>query len=346
MKRSANLIFALLRVALGVGLLAYLAVSGAIDWTALTQLATAWRAALGAVLILLADVALTSWRLALLMKPLGLSLPFAAALRLGMIGTFFNFCLPGGTGGDAVRIYYAMAGNRGRRTEIATIILLDRAVGMFALLLCPLLIAPGFLELVASSPAIGWLLIGAAGVAAGMALVVLLGCSPLVRDLRLAQWTFKKLPLGHHLERMLSTVYAYRRYPAAVAAAVGISLLAHGTVIAAALIVAQATNPAGAAWEMSLLIPLGFLANALPVTPGGLGVGEAAFSRLFALAGLDGGAETMLGWRLLMLVPSGIGLLLYLQGHRQLVHKVTAHEAGTGSRQPAIPSPCRETVCS
>ncbi len=322
MRPKAKLIFTLLRLGLGGGLIVYLAMSGAIDWSALGQLAAAWPVALAGALILIVDVALTSWRLAVLMKPLGLRLPVIAAIRLGMIGTFFNLCLPGGTGGDAVRIFYAMQGNRGRRTEIATVILLDRAVGMFALLLCPLLVAPLFPSLVASSPAMGWLLVGAACAAAAMVLALVIGC--VVRNSRPARWAFETLPLGGHFRRILNTVHAYGSHLGTVVAVVGISLLAHSTVIATALLVADVTNPSGAALEMSLLIPLGFLANALPLTPGGLGVGEAAFERLFALAGLPGGAETILGWRLLMLAPSGVGLLLYLQGHKQLVHQTPA----------------------
>ena len=58
----------------------------------------------------------------------------------------------------------------------------------------------------------------------------------------------------------------------------------------------------------------------MPLTPGGLGVGEAVFDHLFALAGLAGGAETMLGWRVLMVGVSLLGLVFYLQGDRRFVH--------------------------
>ena len=71
---------------------------------------------------------------------------------------------------------------------------------------------------------------------------------------------------------------------------------------------------------MAVLIPLGHLANTLPITPGGLGVGEAAFNKLFALAGLEGGAETLLGWRLLTLLLGLVGLVFYLQGRKRFVH--------------------------
>jgi uncharacterized membrane protein YbhN (UPF0104 family) len=66
---------------------------------------------------------------------------------------------------------------------------------------------------------------------------------------------------------------------------------------------------------------LGFLANTLPVTPGGLGVGEAAFKMLFSMAGLAGGAEVLLGWRLLMILMGLLGLAFYVQGHTRFIHE-------------------------
>jgi hypothetical protein len=62
---------------------------------------------------------------------------------------------------------------------------------------------------------------------------------------------------------------------------------------------------------------LGMLANALPVTPGGIGVGEAAFEQLFALAGgVAGGAMLILSWRIGMLPICLLGLIFYAFGIR------------------------------
>ncbi len=89
------------------------------------------------------------------------------------------------------------------------------------------------------------------------------------------------------------------------------------------LLIAQVTNPAGASRLMALLIPLGFAANGLPLTPGGLGVGEAAFDTLFQLAGFTGGAVALLGWRMLMLLLSLPGLILYLFAKK---HAIVSHQ--------------------
>jgi uncharacterized membrane protein YbhN (UPF0104 family) len=66
-----------------------------------------------------------------------------------------------------------------------------------------------------------------------------------------------------------------------------------------------------------LLALLGMVANALPITPGGLGVGEAAFEGLFRMVGYSGGARIILAWRVGMLALCFLGSALYIAGARR-----------------------------
>jgi uncharacterized protein (TIRG00374 family) len=318
-KSVRHTIFALLRTAVGIGLLVYLGLSGAIQWQSLWGLLLRWRVTLAALVLLWVDVVLMAWRLAVLLKPCGFYLSIRSALRLTLIGIFFNSFLPGSTGGDVIKVFYAAQGNRGRRTEVATVILLARAVGMFALLLLPLLLAPLFPQLIRSMPVLRDLLRLAALLALLMLAGLLVCFSSRVRNSLLLTWIFQKLPGGAYLETVLDTVHRYRRSFGTLVAVLIISLVTHVFATGITLLAGQATNPAGFAWDMVELIPLGHLANTLPLTPGGLGVGEAAFEALYAQAGFSGGAETLLGWRLLSLVIGLVGLGYYLQGRRQFV---------------------------
>jgi uncharacterized membrane protein YbhN (UPF0104 family) len=58
----------------------------------------------------------------------------------------------------------------------------------------------------------------------------------------------------------------------------------------------------------------------LPLTPGGLGVGESAYNVLFKMAGLEGGAEALLCWRIWRAAVGLIGLILYLRGPGRTVY--------------------------
>ena len=318
MKKATRIIFATLRSTVGIGLLIYLAVSGAINWSSLRGLGSVWPVTLAALALLMADLVVSAWRLCLLMKPRGLHLSLASSTRLTLMGTFFNACLPGSTSGDMVKIYYASEGNRGRRTELTTIILLDRASGMFALMLWPLIVAPFFPQIIGSSPVLRGLLWAAAAVVTAMIAGIAIGLSSRLRTSRFLTVIFRRLPLGAYADKVFDTAHLYRRHKRILLAAVIISLGIHTMTVGVTMLIAQAIN--AFAWEMSLLIPLGFLANALPLTPGGLGIGEAAFNKLFAMAALTGGAEILLGWRVLTVLLGLAGLAFYLQGRKHFVH--------------------------
>jgi uncharacterized membrane protein YbhN (UPF0104 family) len=312
---------ATIRLAIGVGLVIWLVRTGAIDWAALRAFASAWPLVAVAQILLLAAFVATAVRLVVLFAPAGMTLSVGDAIQLSLVGTFFNLVLPGGAGGDVVRIWFATHGNAGRRAEVVAVMLLDRLVGMFALILWPLLALP-FFGSVSGVPAVRALTTAAGVALAGMLGALAVVFSDRLRASALVRWTFSRLPFGGLAERIVDTVRAYRHRPGALLWASALSLLAHTFSIGATVVLAGVVLGEGFNRSVIMLIPLGFLANTLPLTPGGLGVGEAAFDRLFRLAGLSNGAVALIGWRLLSLVPAAMGLVVYLRGRRQFVDKM------------------------
>jgi uncharacterized membrane protein YbhN (UPF0104 family) len=88
-------LFTFLRIAVAVGLLLYLSVSGAIDWPSIFGLALAWSTTVKAFLLLFVTLLLQAQRFRLLLKPQGMSLSFYSSVKLFFMGIFFNSCLPG-----------------------------------------------------------------------------------------------------------------------------------------------------------------------------------------------------------------------------------------------------------
>lgn len=322
-KYSSSLIF-VAKFGVAAATLYWLYASKAFSWTMLRGLLVAWHYTLAALVVFVVDTVITAARLCLLLRPSGARLSIYDSSRLTFMGMFFTIWLPGGTGGDAVRIYYASIGNQGSLAELATVILFDRVVGLFAMFLWPVIVAPFFPRLIASSPVIRSLIFAAAIAAVTMFCGMVLLLSPRVRQNRTVVWLFRRLPLGGILERIVDTLHGYRHDLGALIGAVGISLITHTLAVGVALLVALAVNPTGFSWEIAVLVPLGFMANAFPFTPGGLGVGEAAFDALFRMAGLRGGSAVMLGWRLIMLLTGLIGAVFYLQGKRRVIHVPSA----------------------
>jgi uncharacterized protein (TIRG00374 family) len=330
-----TVVSATLRFGIAAAILVYMGMSGAIDWRALAGIVTAWPLMLAALALYAVDLVITSARLSPLMAAHGVRLRIADAVRLMLIGSFFNTCLPGAVGGDAVRLYYATAESPGRRTEVATVMLLDRAVGMFSLLVCPLLLLPFAPELLTGSAALRAVLTASAVVAVAMVAGVLAASSTTIRHSRVVLWLLRVLPLGRHLQRVVDTVHGFRRSPGALLLAVAMSVIAHLMTVGVMLLIVRAIDPSGFSWRMGVLIPLGLVANGLPLTPGGLGVGEAAFTQLFSMAGLRGGAEMMLGWRLLTLIAAVPGFVIYVHGRRQFLEHGSPAVGPVGTGEPA-----------
>ncbi len=320
MSQVTKILSFVFRSGLAIGLIAYLIFSGAIDWSFVPGLIRSWPFTLLACCGFFIVMMLMALRLQVLIHAHGLVLPYFSSFRLTFIGQFFNTYLPGANGGDLVKIYYASKGNPGRRTEIITIFVFDRIIGMFSLFCMPLLLAPFFYSTIQSSTVLQGLMSITLVVSLGMIVCTILSMIMDVERGRFFVWLYNFLPKGEIIKRILLTMHSYRKNSKSVLYAAFLSLLTQSVAIVAMLLLAKAAIVTGADTRMSLLIPMGFLATALPVTPGGIGVGEAALDGLFKLFSLQGGAELLLGWRLLMVFIGIIGLYYYLKGEQRFVH--------------------------
>ncbi len=312
-----RILLTLVRLGIGIGLLVYLAQSQVINLPALLRLFTAWPITFAAVALLLFDILLMALRLSWLFRPQGLRLSLRMSLQLTLVGFFFATFLPGAAGGDLAKLFYATRENSGRKMEIISVVIFDRVIGLFSMLLLPLGFAPFFPKLIQSVPVLRYLLLTVAFFAVCLLigfLVCLWNESILDRSVRrifgLSKW--KNLAI-----RTLETIRAYRHSSGTLAAALGAAILANLSLIVVTALGVLVVNPAGLAMKMSLVIPMGYLANSLPLTPGGLGVGETAFNALFTITGLSGGADALLCWRIWSALVGILGLILYLRGLRR-----------------------------
>jgi glycosyltransferase 2 family protein len=312
--KNHSVAWALVRLAVGIALLAYLAESRIIDLRALTRLVTAWPLTLAALSLIFLDIALMAVRLCWLFQPQGLRLPLVNSLELTLVSSFFATFLPGGAGGDLAKLFYAAKQNKGRRTEIVTIVAFDRVVGLFSVLLLPLLFAPLFPGLIRSLRVLQVLLVTSAVLAACLFSGFLLCVFRRTWIDQVARWISRLLPGKKVPERAVAAIAAYRHSPGILLAALGASFATNLTFIAATAVAILVLSPGSLSLKMCLVVPMGDVANSLPLTPGGLGVGEAAFNALFKLAGLQGGAEALLCWRIWRAMAGLVGLVLYLRG--------------------------------
>ncbi len=318
-----SLIITVGQVALGLGVLGWLLASGVIDWQIIGRLLdTGWVLPAAAGLCA-SNFVFAALRLRVLLEAQGLRLTFASAFQLTVTAVFFSWCIPGGTGGDLVKMYFLGRQNPGRITEAVTITLWDRTIGLATFLILALIAAACAPSLVMSKPILTYLLftcaIALAFGAIGLALALYTDWSirwPLCRLARFGR-------PGQSLLRVFHVVHRYRARPGALLSSVAWSLCAQGCLLASALVIASVVVDGGARPIMLALMPLGYVANALPLTPGGLGIGEAAFEQLFRFAGLSGGADVAISWRAVAMVMSLPGVYFYLRIRNTLPNTVT-----------------------
>jgi hypothetical protein len=321
---------AVFRVALGVGLLAWVLSRSGLGALA-PVLSSPW------VLLVLLGLSLfgasvEAERLRVLFGSAGLRLTRGLAWRVVPVGSFFNFCVPGGTGGDVVKLYYLAKENPGRGVEVATVVLVDRVVALAAVLMLVLALVVPNLALVRSSAILRAVVLTAAAGLAAIAVVVALAWSKALRDSRLYAWMMERMPLRRYVERVADALHAFRDRKAALVAAALISLCGHIGVAATYMVVASVILPAVAWPVVGFLSMLGMVANALPLTPGGLGVGEAAFEQLFGLAGATGGAALLVLWRMSMIPIATIGATLYMTGRIRVERVIDRPQATPAER--------------
>ncbi len=74
----------------------------------------------------------TRWQI--LLRVQGIDIPWFRLVKLLMIGIFFNQLMPGGTGGDVVKIFYLLKETPNKKPEAVLAVLMDRLVGLIGLI--------------------------------------------------------------------------------------------------------------------------------------------------------------------------------------------------------------------
>jgi len=231
-----------------------------------------------------------SWRWRMLLAVHRVHLRFWRIFELTMIGQFFSAIGVGTTGGDVIKIFYAARAVPQRRAAVAFTIIVDRIIGLVALLLFGVLLSIPNLKLLLSrhDTRVGvatFYLFALGGVA-----VSLLACiGPFVLKSQTLRSLIKKLPLIH---RGASLFMAYehtaRAFGTNCLALVG-SLPSHvfSTLMGWCVLRAMHLQPEPDFLASCAIIAIVNMLIALPVSVAGLGVRESLYIMFLSLLGVD-----------------------------------------------------------
>ena len=234
-------------------------------------------------------IVIVSWRWRMLLGVHGVHMRYWRIFELTMIGQLFSAFLLGTTGGDVIKIYYVARAVPQRRAAVAFTVIVDRVIGLVALLLFGVVLSVTQLSLLLSTPETRiftrmFYLFAFGGVTASI--LACLGPS-LLRHQRIRSF-LKKLPFIH---RGASLFAAYedtaRALRTNLLALIG-SIPSHicSLLMAYCILSALGLNKVPLLAFCSILIIVNMLI-ALPISIGGLGWREFLFITFFALLGID-----------------------------------------------------------
>jgi uncharacterized membrane protein YbhN (UPF0104 family) len=299
-----------------------------------------------AALITIVGLLITFFRWHLLVRAVGLEFKRSDAVRLGMIGFFFTNFLPA-VGSDMFKAYF-IARSQSQRTRAVATVIVDRAVGLWALAAFvaivggifwlsedPLLYGPSgnqYLQMIVR--------ISIAVTVSSLTVFVLVGLLSERMSDQFAN-TLARIPkVGGSAAELWRACWIYRQRSGAVVLAVLMSLVGHmGWVLVYHLAVHafETRTEAASLKEHMIIVPVGMTCQAMFPAPGGVGGGEAAYGELYGMLGKPkaNGVAGSLSQRVIFL---GLGVIGYMFYTRSRSTKSRRTEEETPAAAPPDPS--------
>lgn len=212
-------------------------------------------------------------------KAIGVAMTFAQSIRIFFIGMFFNQALPGGTGGDAVRVYLAFKSGLQLRGALNGV-MLERLGAVVALILL-VDIAQPFLHHRIDAEAAKWSLLSAAflTVAAVGGIVMIMAADRVLQE-------YVKYKIVRGLGYLSSDTRAIFCRPIHAAKVLFLGLAGNVNISICVFILSQSLGLEITLLECLLLVPPVLLIAAIPISVGGWGVREMAMVNAFGLIGV------------------------------------------------------------
>lgn len=240
---------------------------------------------------------------------------FSKILRYSWIGLFFNAVLPGSVSGDIVKIFYIKEEDKtlSNRFLFASI-LIDRFVGLFGLIIIlGLFTLINYSQLSALSVDIKKLL--------DLNLILFYGVIISLVSLfyfqnlpHLVSNPVKSLPLFKIIvPKVLNIWDSLCEFKHRMVALTLISILIQGMAVILFWYIVNPFSEGNFPFQFAFsLIPVGFVAIAIPIAPSGLGVGHAVFDTLFGYIGIKNGADLFNIYFFVLLAINLLGAIPYL----------------------------------
>ena len=303
-----------LKYVVGISLIAWMAMTGKLDLSTVGRLPATMLIELLALIAV--QTVLAAVRVRYILGHQGITTGLGQCMLYNCSGILYSAFLPGGISGDAVRAYLFMKAVPNHRLPILGAMFLDRLLGMLSMVTLGLGAA---IYMAIALPVIRPYLIVFTAI-----FVALLGGLASMHFIG-GRHQHGEVASGH-LPRLWAGVkrgiaqLRIHHYPFTVlASAVMQSMVIHLTAVAIIYLCSVQSRAGLGFMEVFVATPIGLLVNAVPLSPGGLGIGENAFEILYRAIGGQNGAISFLLARVVLYSPALIGLAYIAQ--RLLIRK-------------------------
>jgi uncharacterized protein (TIRG00374 family) len=266
---------------------------------------------------------LAAGRWFLLLRVQDVELPLWRVGALFMLGIFFNLFMPGGTGGDVLKVYFLLKEipkNKAAKGLLA--VLMDRLIGLLALIMVSsviIVIQYQWLQTTPVSRSLTWVLMLI--LVASLAGIVF---SFVISGFGLAHKLPVKMPMRDQLIDVSKAYNAYAKaWPASLACLVG-SFGVHLSMFMLFVCAARALNVNISTGALLTVMPIILTISAMPISVGGAGVREGLFAALLGpLCGVSQAEAVTLSLTGFMLQAAWgtLGGIIYL-GYRPSAPKI------------------------
>lgn len=308
-----RLIIPSVKIFVSVFVLWFLAHTSKLDFSLLLNLLDSPSLLLAVFAIYFAGVIISAWRWYQLNKAQNIPLTFTRTIIPTYLGIAFNNILPGSIGGDFFRCYFLFKKNPDKRSAAMLSILFDRITGLMGIFIAVCLAASFHFQVFHSQSSTFYFMLFCILLCASV-VILYFASSLLPQQIGVSVWLKKhcgeKKWVGSVLS-LLEAIRIYRNSKTAIAKCLLASVLVQILIALNCLLIAKMMLfPAIPFYSYIIAIAVTQIVNLIPVTPGGFGIGEAAFANVLLLLnpGINASYATIfLAYRIL-------GIFAYLPG--------------------------------
>jgi uncharacterized protein (TIRG00374 family) len=288
------------------------------------------------VLIFPVTFLITGLRWHWLMQMLGIRISLARAFILNMVGAFYNTFMPGSTGGDVLKAYYASKFTA-MRTHAVMSVIVDRLIGLVALILLGGAMAAWQYQIRECREVA--VICGLIVLATIVGLAIF--CNATLRRISGLDFIISRLPMQQQVQTALDAIELYRQRPWLVLGTVIMTFPVHITVIISAMFIGNAFNLPLPLMYYWVAVPVIVLVGSIPISPQGAGVMEILALQLTRVYGTNAGQAV--AWtmciRLVQVLWNLTGGLFVFRGNYHPPTELVQNEVPRDDVPNALPAP-------